>query len=90
MLETVERARMAGATNVAARLGVLDDELVMSVGLDRVTDIDVTDVADRVDAAGGTLTIDRVDGGTALMARFPMSAATAGAPSPSNLISEPS
>jgi hypothetical protein len=90
VLETVERARMSGAREVEARLAGVDGELLIEVGLDGVTEIDLTAVSDRIDASGGMLRIDQTDGGTALTARLPVLDSTAMASEPSDLVSEPS
>jgi signal transduction histidine kinase len=90
VLETVERARMSGATEMSVRLTGFDDELMMLVDVQGASGLDVTVVVDRVDAAGGTLSIDQTNDVTALTARFPISDSTAMAASPSDLVSEPS
>jgi signal transduction histidine kinase len=90
VLDTVERARMSGAREVEARLAGVDGELLIEVGLDGVTEIDLTAVSDRIDASGGMLRIDQTDGGTALTARLPVLDSTVLASSPSDLVSEPS
>jgi signal transduction histidine kinase len=90
VLETVERARMSGATEMSVRLTGFDDELMVLVDVQGASGLDVTVVSDRVDAAGGTLSIDETDDATALTARFPTSDSTAMASSPSGLVSEPS
>ncbi|MDH3247618.1 MAG: histidine kinase [Acidimicrobiia bacterium] len=90
VLETVERARMSRATGMSVRLTGFDDELTMLVDVQGASGLDVTVVSDRVDAAGGTLSIDETDDATALTARFPISDSTAMASSPSDLVSEPS
>lgn len=88
VLDTVERARMSGAREVEARLAAVDGELLIEVGLDGVTEIDLTAVSDRIDASGGMFRIDQTDGGTALTARFPVLDSTVLASSASTLISE--
>ena len=90
VLETAERARMYGATGMTVRLTGLDDELVMEVDAQRASDLDVTVVFDRVDAAGGTLSVDRSDDATALTARFPAPQLTDSVPSATHLVAEPS
>jgi hypothetical protein len=54
------------------------------------SDLDVTVVFDRVDAAGGTLSVDRSDDATALTARFPAPQSTDAVPSATHLVAEPS
>lgn len=90
VLETAERARMSGATGMTVSLTGLDDELVMAIEVQRVSDLDVTLVFDRVDAAGGTLSVDRSDGATELTARFPASQSTDALSSTIPLVAEPS
>ena len=90
VLETAERARMSGATGMTVRLTGLDDELVMEVDVQPASDLDVTVVFDRVDAAGGTLSVDRSDDATALTARFPAPQSTDSVPSATHLVAEPS
>jgi signal transduction histidine kinase len=59
VLETLERARMSGAASARVGLVSRNGDLVIEIDVrDRATDVDLTAVADRVDAAGGTLTID--------------------------------
>lgn len=90
VLETVERARMSGAREVEARLAAVNGELLIEVGLDGVTEIDLTAVSDRIDASGGMLRIDQTDGGTALTARFQVLDSTAMVSSPSAVVPVPS
>ena len=75
---------------MSVRLTGFDDELMMLVDVQGASGLDVTVVSDRVDAAGGTLSIDETDDATALTARLPTSDSTAMASSPSGLVSEPS
>jgi signal transduction histidine kinase len=58
VLETVERARMAGASGMRVALTQGGGELVLVVDLARVGEIDLTPVIDRVDAVGGSVTIE--------------------------------
>ena len=86
VLETVERARMSQATQMTVRLTGFDDELAMLVDVHDASNLDVTVLVDRVDAAGGTLSIDTTNDVTALTARLPiLSTAT-----DTDLVSEPS
>ncbi len=71
VLEMIERARMSGATQMTVGLTGLAGELVMTVDVKGTTDLDVTVVHDRVDAAGGTLSIHAADQAIELTARFP-------------------
>jgi hypothetical protein len=80
VLETVERARLSAAAGITVRLTESEDELVLAVGVQRVPDLDVTVVFDRVDATGGTLSVARADDATELMARFPAPRSTGAAP----------
>lgn len=61
VVETLERVRMSGAAGASVDLVSRNGELVMEFDLrDRTTEIDLTAVSDRLDAAGGTLTIDEI------------------------------
>ncbi|MGF1668591.1 MAG: sensor histidine kinase [Acidimicrobiia bacterium] len=71
VVEVVERARMSGATQMTVRLTGLAAELVMAVDVKGSTDLDVTVVYDRVDAAGGTLSVSETDQTVEFTARFP-------------------
>lgn len=90
VLETVERARLAGATGATVRLTELEDGLVLAVEVQRVSDLDVTVVFDRVDAAGGALSVARSDDATELTARFPTPLSTGAGPPTNQLVTEPS
>ncbi len=64
MLEMIEQARMAGASGVRAVVAPVGADLVVSFELDgRSTLLDVTSLTDRIDAAGGTISIDERPGG---------------------------
>ncbi len=74
--ETLERARMGGATSarieVAGRNGDLMTEIDLR-GLDR--ELDLRAVADRLDATGGSFAIeDRPDGGLRIVGALPVAA----------------
>lgn len=57
--ETLERARMSGATNARVELAGRNGDLIAAIDLgSSVGKLDLTAVADRLDAAGGTLTIE--------------------------------
>ncbi len=59
VLETLERARMSGATDARVGVASRNGDLVTAVDLDRVeADLDLTAVSDRLDAAGGTFSLD--------------------------------
>ncbi len=59
VVETLERARMSGAASARVHLASRNGHLLIEVGVsNRTTEVDLTAVADRLDAAGGTLTID--------------------------------
>jgi signal transduction histidine kinase len=88
VLEIVERARMSGATQMAVSLTGLQDELVMAVDAKGTTGLDVTVVFDRVDAAGGTLSIHETDQTMGLTARFPACQPTGAAGSTTALVAE--
>jgi signal transduction histidine kinase len=64
MLEAVGRVRMSGAESIRADLRDGDGELVVQIDHDgRVTDADLTEVSDRVDAFGGTTRTETMSGG---------------------------
>lgn len=74
VLETLERARMAGARDARVELAGSDGELCVCVDLGRhATHLDLTAVADRIDAAGGTLVVtNRPDSGQLITASLPL------------------
>jgi signal transduction histidine kinase len=60
VLETLERARLAGAGGVRVGGAERNDAVVVEVELDgAVDDLDLTAVTDRVDAVGGTVVVDQ-------------------------------
>jgi signal transduction histidine kinase len=64
VLETVERARMSGASAAAATVAASGADLVVSLDVDGcTTELDLTSVTDRIDAAGGTTTVEEGSGG---------------------------
>jgi signal transduction histidine kinase len=64
VLETVERARMSGAAAASATVAASGARLVVSLDIDGCTTaLDLTSVADRIDAAGGTFTVEERSGG---------------------------
>ncbi len=59
LLETVERARMAGASAAKIDLAGRNGDLVIEIDVAGGTNgVDLTAIADRVDAAGGTLIVE--------------------------------
>ncbi len=57
--ETLERARMGGATGARVGIEGRNGDLVTEIDLGRLeAELDLSSVADRIDAAGGTLTIE--------------------------------
>ena len=61
VLETLERTRMAGATDVRVTITEPTGELVMNVdAAGPINDVDLTAISDRFDAAHGNLTIQRL------------------------------
>ncbi len=75
VLETVERARMSGATAVRAAVAASGADLVVSLDIDGCTTaLDLTSVTDRIDAAGGTTTVEeRSSGQTGITSILPVS-----------------
>ena len=64
VLETVERARMSGAAAASATVATSGAGLVVCLDIDGCTTaLDLTSVADRIDAAGGTFTVEERSGG---------------------------
>ena len=60
VLETLERARMSGASGVRVAVDVADADLVVHLDIcECAPDLDLTSVTDRIDASGGTTTIER-------------------------------
>ena len=60
VLETVERARMAGASGARVAIAAPAGELVLRLDIDdRIPALDLTTVTDHVDAYGGTITAER-------------------------------
>jgi signal transduction histidine kinase len=57
--ETLERARMSGATSARVAVAGRNGDLITSIYLGSLdADLDLRAVADRLDAAGGSLTIE--------------------------------
>ena len=75
VLETVERARMSGASGVRVAVVVSGTDLVVHLGVDDCTpELDLTSVTDRIDAYGGTTTVVREPcGETVITATLPVS-----------------
>lgn len=73
--ETLERARMSGATSARVGVASRNGDLITEIDLARTeTEVDLLAVADRLDAAGGTLTIkDRSDRGRHIVGSLPIS-----------------
>ena len=73
VLETVERARMSGASGVRVAIAASAGELVLRLDIDdRISMLDLTTVTDRVDAYGGTITVERGPSGeTVVMTVLP-------------------
>lgn len=72
VLEIVERAIMSGASQIQVALTASSSELELDIDLERVGDVDLTAVADRVDATGGTMTIEpRAGGGLRIACSLP-------------------
>lgn len=64
VLETVERARMSGASAASASVVASGADLVVSLDIGGCTTaLDLTSVTDRIDAAGGTTTLEARPGG---------------------------
>jgi signal transduction histidine kinase len=64
VLETIEQARMSGASGVHVTVAEAGADLVLSIDVDgRSTELDLTSVTDRIDAAGGRISIDERSGG---------------------------
>ena len=64
VLETVERARMAGASAASAAVEASGNDLVVSLDIEGCnTALDLTSITDRIDAAGGTTTLEARPGG---------------------------
>ena len=72
--ETLERARMSGATGAHVGLAGTNGALVLSVDLrGRAGDVDLTAVSDRLSAAGGTIAVDeRPDDRTSVTSSLPV------------------
>jgi signal transduction histidine kinase len=81
---------MSGAVEVAVRLTELDHDLVMEADVPTESNLDMTVVLDRVDAAGGTLSVARSHHGTQVKARFPAARSTDAVDSTTSLVAEPS
>jgi signal transduction histidine kinase len=75
VLETLERARMSGASAASATVEASRTDLVLSLDVDGCTTApDLTSVTDRIDAAGGTFTVEERPGGeTRIMSTVPVS-----------------
>ncbi len=64
VLETIERARMSGASSMSLAVAEAGAELVVSLTIEgRTTELDLTPVIDRIDAVGGTTSMDELAGG---------------------------
>lgn len=63
VLETVERARMSGASATSAAVVASGVDLAVSLKIEGCnTTLDLTSVGDRIDAAGGTFTVEQRPG----------------------------
>ena len=73
--ETLERARMSGATSAHVELAGRNGDLVARIDLGPVeTELDLRPVADRLDAGGGSITIERqLDRGLCIVGSLPAS-----------------
>ncbi len=59
VLETVERARMSGASAVCATVVASGADLVVNLDIGGgATELDLTPITDRIEAAGGTFTLE--------------------------------
>ena len=78
VLETVERARMSGASGVRLAVVASAADLVVQLDVsDRIADLDLTSVTDRIDAYGGTTTVERgAHGETVITSTLPVSETT--------------
>jgi signal transduction histidine kinase len=66
--ETVERARVAAASAVSAVVVAAGDDLVVRLDIEGCdTALDLTSIADRIDAAGGTFGVEERTGGQTLI-----------------------
>lgn len=74
VLETVERARMAAASAASAVVVASGDDLVVSLDIeDCEAALDLASIIDRIDAAGGTFTVEKRAGGqTRITSTVPM------------------
>jgi signal transduction histidine kinase len=64
VLETVERARMSGASGMRVDVTASGADLVVRLEVvAATTEFDVSSVTDRIEAAGGTTTVDARPGG---------------------------
>lgn len=74
VLETLEKARMSGATSAQIVVTGRNGDLVTEIGLrSMVTELDLRAVADRLDAAGGTLAIeDQPERGRCVVSSLPV------------------
>jgi signal transduction histidine kinase len=72
--ETLERARLSGATSAQVQVAGRNGNLTTEINLDSLnTELDLRAVADRLDAAGGTLTINpQPDRGQSIQGRLPL------------------
>ena len=72
--ETVERARMAAASAVSVVVVASGDEVVVRVDVEGCdTALDLTSITDRIEAAGGTFTVEkRAAGQTRITSQVPM------------------
>ncbi len=71
--ETLERARMCGATTARIEVAGRNGDLITVINLGRLeTELDLRAVADRLDAAGGTLTVrDKPEQGRCIVGSLP-------------------
>ncbi len=72
--ETLERARMSGATSARVAVAGRNGDLITSIDLGSLdTELDLRAVADRLDAAGGSLMIeDEPDRGRCVVSSLPV------------------
>ena len=74
VIETLEKARMSGAASARVDLATRNGDLLIEIDLQgSAVDLDLTAVADRIDAAGGTLTVeDQADRGRFMISSLPV------------------
>ncbi len=75
--ETIERAQMSGATSASVEVAGHNGDLVTEIAVSRLeTELDLSTVADRIDAAGGTLRFaDLPANGRSIVASLPIARA---------------